>query len=196
MKGVTSIRENLCHKKAVRDVMDLIENGQIEEMFEYLTIYKDSLTEDEAIERAETLIRYLSANREGLLPYQERGLDIPESPEGLIYKNMGTMENHIWSIIARRMKHNHTSWSIRGGNHLAKILAKKCSGKLYEITKQLRIPVFEEEKIEEIKGDILQAGRIKEKIGTGYAYPVRGHMVGLETGIRGDRRKIFSMAGY
>ena len=23
-----------------------------------------------------------------------------------------------------------------------------------------------------------------------------GHMVGLETGIRGDRRKIFSMAGY
>ena len=56
--------------------------------------------------------------------------------------------------------------------------------------------MFEEEKIEEIKGDILQAGRIKEKIGTGYAYPVRGHMVGLETGIRGDRRKIFSMAGY
>ena len=191
-----SIRENLCHRKAVRDVLDLIENGQIEEMFEYLTIYKDSLADDEAIEKAETLIRYLSANREGLLPYQERGLDIPESPEGLIYKNMGTMENHIWSIIARRMKHNHTSWSIRGGNHLAKILAKKCSGKLYEITEQLRIPVFEEEKIEEIKGDILQAGRIKEKIGTGYAYPVRGHMVGLETGIRGDRRKIFSMAGY
>ena len=177
-------------------MMNLIENGQIEEMFEYLTIYKDSLADDEAIEKAETLIRYLSANREGLLPYQERGLDIPESPEGLIYKNMGTMENHIWSIIARRMKHNHTSWSIRGGNHLAKILAKKCSGKLYEITEQLRIPVFEEEKIEEIKGDILQAGRIKEKIGTGYAYPVRGHMVGLETRIRGERRKIFSIVGY
>ena len=68
------------------------------------------------------ILHYFSANKEGLLPYQKRGFEIPESPKGLIYKNMGTMENHIWSIIARRMKHNHTSWSIKGGNHLAKTL--------------------------------------------------------------------------
>lgn len=191
-----SIRENLSHKKAICDVMELLENEQIEEMFEYLTIYKDSLTDDSEIEKAEVLIRYFTANREGLLPYQKRGLEIPECPEGLIYKNMGTMENHIWSIIARRMKHNHTSWSIRGGNHLAKILAKKCSGKLYEITEQLRIPVFEEEKIEEIKGDILHAGQVRKKIGSGYTYPVVGHIVGLDTGNRGDRKKLLSMAGY
>lgn len=191
-----SIRENLSHKKAICDVMELLENEQIEEMFEYLTIYKDSLTDDSEIEKADVLIRYFTANREGLLPYQKRGLEIPECPEGLIYKNMGTMENHIWSIIARRMKHNHTSWSIRGGNHLAKILAKKCSGKLYEITEQLRIPVFEEEKIEEIKGDILHAGQVRKKIGSGYTYPVVGHIVGLDTGNRGDRKKLLSMAGY
>lgn len=191
-----SIRENLSHKKAICDVMELLENEQVEEMFEYLTIYKDSLTDDSEIEKAEVLIRYFTANREGLLPYQKRGLEIPECPEGLIYKNMGTMENHIWSIIARRMKHNHTSWSIRGGNHLAKILAKKCSGKLYEITEQLRIPVFEEEKIEEIKGDILHAGQVRKKIGSGYTYPVVGHIVGLDTGNRGDRKKLLSMAGY
>lgn len=191
-----SIRENLSHKKAICDVMELLENEQIEEMFEYLTIYKDSLTDDSEIEKADVLIRYFTANREGLLPYQKRGLEIPECPEGLIYKNMGTMENHIWSIIARRMKHNHTSWSIRGGNHLAKILAKKCSGKLYEITEQLRIPVFEEEKIEEIKGDILHAGQVRKKIGSGYTYPVAGHIVGLDTGNRGDRKKLLSMAGY
>ena len=29
-------------------------------------------------------------------------------------KIMGTMENHVWSVIARRMKHSHTSWSRRG----------------------------------------------------------------------------------
>ena len=28
--------------------------------------------------------------------------------------------------------------------------------------------LFEEEKLEEIKGDILQAGQVKEKIGKGY----------------------------
>ena len=191
-----AIRENLSHKKAVHDVMEFLEGDQIDEMFEYLTIYKDSLTDDNEIEKAETLIRYFSTNRDGLLSYQKRGINIPANPNGLIYKNMGTMENHIWSIIARRMKHNHTSWSIKGGNHLAKILAKKCSGKLYEVTEKLRIPVFEEEIFEEIKGDILNAAKIKEKIGRGYAYPVAGHVVGLDTGTRGDRRKLISMAGF
>ena len=191
-----SIRENLSHKEAVCDVMELLEKEQIEEMFEYLTVYKDSLTDDTEIEKAETLLRYFTANKEGLLPYQKRGLEIPECPEGLVYKNMGTMENHIWSIIARRMKHNHTSWSIRGGNHLARILAKKCSGKLYEITEQLRIPVFEEAKLEELKGDILQAGQIRKKIGAGYNYPVVGHMIGLDMESRGDRKKLLSIVGY
>ncbi len=191
-----AVRENLSHKKAIRDVMDFLEKEQIEAMFEYLTIYKDSLIDDKEIEKAENLIRYFSANKEGLLSYQRRGIEIPESPKGLIYKNMGTMENHIWSIIARRMKHNHTSWSIRGGNHLAKILAKKCSGKLYEVTEQLKIPVFEEEKLEEIKGDILRPAKIKERIGSGYAYPVTGHVVKMDTEIRGSRKKLFSIAGY
>ena len=59
------------------------------------------------------------------------------------------------------------------------------------------VPVlFEEEKLEEIKGDILQAGQVKEKIGKGYRYPVIGRMLGLYTEIRGDRRKLLSMAGY
>ena len=191
-----AIRENISRRKAIQDVMELLEKEQIEEMFEYLTIYKDSLTDDVEIEKAENLIRYLSANKEGLLSYKKRGLDMPECPKGLVYKNMGTMENHICSIIARRMKHNHTSWSIKGGNHLAKILAKKCSGKLYEVTEQLRIPIFEEETFEEIKGDILQAAKIKEKIGRGYGYPVVGHVVGLDAKTRGDRKKLISMAGF
>ena len=96
------------------------------------------------------------------------------------------MENHIWSVIARRMKHNHTSWSIRGGNHLAKILAKKCSGKLYEVTEKLRIPMFEEEILSEIEGEVLSAGRIKEKVGRGYEYPVIGKLVIGSAAVSGD----------
>ena len=191
-----SVREKLAHPKAVRDVMDLLEGENIDGLFQYLEIYRNSLSDETEIKNAEDLISYFSTNREGLLPYQKRGLKIPESPEGLVYKNMGTMENHIWSIIARRMKHNHTSWSIRGGNHLAKILAKKCSGKLYEVTERLRIPVFEEEKIEEITGSILHAGQIQKKIGSGYEYPVIGHLVRLEEKTRGTRRKALSMAGF
>ena len=109
---------------------------------------------------------------------------------------MGTMENHIWSVIARRMKHNHRSWSRRGGNHLAKILAKKCSGKLKEVTEKVKRPVFEEEKVEELYEEILMSAKVPKKEGRGYAYPVIGHMVGLEGRVTGDRKKLLAMAGY
>ncbi len=109
---------------------------------------------------------------------------------------MGTMENHVWSVIARRMKHNHSSWSRQGGNHLAKILAKKCSGKLYEVTKRLKRPAFEEEKVEELYGEILMSAKAPKKDGKRYEYPVIGHMVGLEGTIRGDRKKLLAMAGF
>ena len=108
---------------------------------------------------------------------------------------MGTMENHVWSVIARRMKHNHTSWSRRGGNHLAKILAKKCSGKLYEVTEKRKHPAFEEEKVEEIYGEILMSSKTPKKDGKGYAYQVLGHLVGLEGKVQWDRRKLLAMAG-
>lgn len=87
-------------------------------MFDYLEVYKNSLSEDKEIEDVKELIRYYENNREGLLPYQSQVLGLPEHPEGLKYRDMGTMENHIWSVIAQRMKHNHRSWSRRGGQDI------------------------------------------------------------------------------
>lgn len=176
--------------------MDLLENCKIEELFEYLEIYRDSLCEDKEIEDANELLSYYKNNREGLIPYQMQGLELPENPEGLEYRNMGTMENHVWSVIARRMKHNHSSWSRRGGNHLAKILAKKCSGRLYEVTERLRCPLFEEEKVEELYEEILMAGKVAKKVGKGYEYPKIGHVVGLDGPITGDGRRLLAMVGY
>lgn len=110
---------------------------------------------------------------------------MPEHPNGLIYRNMGTMENHIWSVIAKRMKHNHACWSIKGGNHLAKILARKCSGRLAEVSARLKTPIFEKNKTIEIEKEVLSAGQVPQKIGKGYRYPVSGHLKRLEnsTGI-------------
>ena len=190
------IKEKIHNKQAQKDILDLLQEEKIEEVFHYLELYKNSLSEDAEIEDAEELTGYYENNREGLLPYQSQGLELPENPEGLEYRNMGTMENHVWSVIAKRMKHNHTSWSKRGGNHLAKILAKKCSGKLYEVTEKLKRPIFEEEKVEELYGEILMSAKAPKKDGKGYAYPALGHVVGLEGKFRGDRRKLLAMAGY
>lgn len=191
-----AVKEKIHDKKARKDVMEMLENLELEELFRYLEIYRDSLSEESEIEDVNELITYYENNREGLIPYQKQGLELPENPEGLEYRNMGTMENHVWSVIAKRMKHNHTSWSKRGGNHLAKILAKKCSGKLYEVTERLRRPLFEEEKVEELYGEILMSAKAPKKDGKGYEYPVIGHMVGLEGKLHGERRKLLTMAGF
>ena len=191
-----AIRENIGHARARRELYELLEEGKTEQLFEYLRIYKDSLAEEEAIEKAEILTAYFRQNEEGLLPYWKQDIKLPESPEGLLYRDMGTMESHVWSIIARRMKHNHTSWSIRGGENLAKILAKKCSGKLYEVTERLRLPIFEEETVEEIKNDMLSAATSAGVIGKGYEYPVKGHFPMLEAALRGEGNKRNAMAGF
>ena len=191
-----AVKEKIYNKKAQKDILELLAQEEIEEVFHYLELYKNSLSEEKEIKDAEELIRYYKNNKEGLLPYQSQGLELPENPEGLEYRNMGTMENHVWSVIAKRMKHNHTSWSKRGGNHLAKILAKKCSGKLYEVTQSLKQPLFETETVEELYGEILLSAKAPKKDGKGYEYPVIGHVVGLEGKVRGDGRKLLAMAGY
>lgn len=191
-----AVKEKIHNQKAVHEIMKLLEEEKTEELFRYLKMYRDSLWEEREIEDVEELIRYYENNREGLVPYQSQGLELPEHTEELEYRNMGTMENHVWSVIARRMKHNHTSWSKRGGNHLAKILAKKCSGKLYEVTEKVKQPVFEEEQVEELYGEILMSAKAPKKDGKGYKYPVIGHLVGLEGSIRGDGKKLLAMAGY
>ena len=191
-----AVKEKIHHPKACQDILELLQAEKIEEVFRYLELYRNSLCEEGEIQDVEDLIRYYENNRKGLVPYQSQGLELPENPDGLEYRNMGTMENHVWSVLAKRMKHGHRSWSRRGGNHLAKILAKKCSGKLYEVTERLRRPVFEEEKVEELYGEILMSAKAPKKDGKGYEYPSIGHLVGLGGKIQGERKRLLHMAGY
>lgn len=187
-----AIKEGLCDPGAIHDVHEYLYSHDIDGMFNYLEMYRDSLSDDDAIERVDRLIQYFKSNRDGLLTYRDRGIALPENEKGLEYRDMGTMENHVWSVIAKRMKHNHTSWSIRGGNHLAKILAKKCCGRLGEVADKLKKPIFEA--AEAVK--LLSAAQVKEKDGTGYEYPVKGHLTWLDMSKKGDRTIASRLAGY
>lgn len=77
-----SIRENIAHPKAVKEVMELLAEEKPDEAIEYLKIYRDSLSNEEEITNAEKLIKYFTDNIEGLLPYQKRGSDTgkPQGP--------------------------------------------------------------------------------------------------------------------
>lgn len=110
-----AVREKIHNRKAICDIMELLEREKIGGLFAYLETYRNSLSEDGEIEDVEELIRYYRINENGLLPYQPQVAELPEHPEGLEYRGMGTMENHVWSVIARRMEHNHARWSRQGG---------------------------------------------------------------------------------
>lgn len=180
-----AIKENIPYPNSITAIHELLDTQELDRLFEYLEIYKNSLDDEEEIEKAERLITYFRNNREGLIPYSEKGLNLPENKDGLIYRNMGTMENHVWSIIAKRMKHNHTSWSIKGGNNLAKILAKKCSGRLNEVASKLKLPVFDGYVVKQIEKEIMSASKIKKKTGKGYEYPVKGSLLYLYESVEG-----------
>ena len=104
-----AVKKYIHEKKAVKEIMRLLCSNEHEEMFRYLEMYRDSITDKKATEDAETLISYFRNNEEGLSSYKNRITELPENAEGLEYRNLGTMENHIWSIVARRMKHRHTA---------------------------------------------------------------------------------------
>ncbi len=76
--------------------------------------------------------------------------EYPKDPE---YRDMESMQNHIWSIIKKQVKHNYTYQSKQGRNNLAKspekILTKRYCTKLYKVTEKLKSPIFSEEKAEE-----------------------------------------------
>ena len=84
-----------------------------------------------------------------------------------------------------------TRWKPSG-----KDTAKKCSGKLYEVTEHLRRPVFEEKKAEGLYGEILMSAKTPKENGKGYEYPSIGHVVGLEGKILEERRLLLYMTEY
>lgn len=190
-----AIREKIHNRKAVTDIQDYLAKKDLEGMFKYLDMYIDSLSEDEEIKDAKELRTYLTNNKKGLISYQDRGIKLPENGNGLVYRNMGTMENHIWSTIAKRMKHNHSSWSKKGGNNLAKILAKKCSGRLNEVAEKLRCGAFKRDVIEDLQKKETSASKAPRRDGKGYAYPVMGHLPGMNYKLTGTKVLLVKTAG-
>jgi hypothetical protein len=120
-------------KKQARKLNNLLKEGKIDESFKYLTTLLIEYThEEDKFKKLQDLYNYLSNNREGLIPYRLRDLELPELPDGIMYRGMGTMEGNVCDMITLRMKNRKMSWSEEGANNLAKLLAARASGALYE----------------------------------------------------------------
>ena len=179
-------------KEQKREIQRLLKRKEIEELLEYITKIYITTEEEKEKMKIKELYTYLCGNKEGLLPYTERGLTIPVPPEGVIYKLLGTMEHHICDIIAKRMKKNKASWSLKGGENLAKILTAKVNQTLYEKTTNISKIILPEKYTKEI-AEILSAAKAPKKEGKGYQYPRVGGTPFIEAFVTNGREAIKNM---
>ena len=140
------------------------------------------------------LYSYFKSNKDGLIPYQERGLKLPKPPEGLEYRNLGTMEHQVCDGAAKRMKHQKASWSKEGSENLGRILCVKMCGSLYEKVSSLSrvaLPARYSENIEAV----LSVAKVPKKDSKGYNYPVNGSIPFTNTYMTNGRKAIMQMLG-
>ena len=178
-----------------RKVISLLQEQRIDDMLGYI---KDLSEETEDIKEKEKLLElygYLLNNKEGLIPYQQRGLNLPSPPPGVVYRNLGTMEHHICDIIAQRMKNRKASWSKSGAEKLSKILTLKASKELFEKLSEISTTILPETYTEEIQ-EILSAARAPKKDGEGYRYPKIGGMPFIGVSVTNGRKAIQNMIKY
>ena len=64
---------------------------------------------------------------------------MPKAPEGIEYRNLGTMERNV-DIFAKRMK-GAKSWSEKGADNLSKIIALKM-GKGFKAVSYTHLDVY------------------------------------------------------
>jgi len=76
------------------------------------------------IKKLTDLESYIRNNQEGVIGYKNKAeVELPFPPDGIEYRNLGTMEKNV-DLFAKRMK-GAKSWSKQGATNLAKIIALK-----------------------------------------------------------------------
>lgn len=154
-------------RKFESNVFNYLKATQIDDMLGYVEAVLNSVEEDKEIAKVSELYSYLFNNRDSLVPYQNRGIKLPELNEGLVYKGMGNAEHNVYLTVAKRMKHRSAAWSEEGSLNLCKILCLKVSHKLSETLETLSNLVLPD-KFKERVTDILTASKVPKKVGKGY----------------------------
>jgi hypothetical protein len=121
-RAITRAIHNKGDRKAVGDAIKDRDIGKV------LTIITDLIAKAEdqpARKKLGDLFKYFHNNKDSLLTWQERGVELPTPPAGVLYRNLGIQEPTNCDLITQRMKHRKGSWSIDGANNMARILCFK-----------------------------------------------------------------------
>lgn len=192
------ITRKISDKQAQEEIRRLFDEEKPEEMLEYLEVYATSVEspdeKDKRSKNARELYKYLRNNKEGLLPYDKQGREIPEPQEGIIYKGMGVQESQNCTVITLRMKNRRMRWSVNGANNLAKALYRKENKELIETIDRYTDGLIFTVQMQEII-ESLSAAKAPKKDGKGNPYVdvISAHMPLLEA-MQTASRKAFKRA--
>lgn len=116
---------NVYDKQARRHIMKWLKAGEFTKVFKKIEELKFECGGLESeVKKLTVLEGYIKSSLDGIVIYKDRdGIRLPLPPEGLEYRNLGTMERNV-NIFAKRMK-GGKSWSEKGATNLSKIIALK-----------------------------------------------------------------------
>lgn len=184
-----AIIRNVRDKEARTTILKFLKENKYEEILMYLKALEMDAEDEKTKKKLRDLHHYFTENQEGLMPYLLRGLALPDLEEGLIYRTMGTMEHSNFDAICQRMKHRKGSWSIAGGGNMAKILARKTSGRLKKVLNRL-VAICISPKLTKVIQGTLSVAQIPQRVGKGYSYATKGSLPYEEVALTNGRNVI------
>jgi hypothetical protein len=158
-------------ENARKAMFKLLYSKNLDDLLMYIDALANSVEDEDQEEKLRVLYTYFTNNREGLISYKRRGLDLPEAPEGKEYRGMGAMESNIFTIIGNRMKGGRACWSVDGGNNLARLLTLKHTGKLHAALNNITNWMLPERYAEEVT---MTSSKAPKYDGNGYEPPHTG----------------------
>ena len=132
---IRPVRSKTSHEEARKEMLALLRADKIEELLEYIEMYCNSIcTEEETPEEmaALELKEFLGNNKDRLASYKARVKEMPEAPEGIVYKNMGVQENQNCTVITLRMKGKRKRWAEKSAANMVRLLYYRENKDLYD----------------------------------------------------------------
>jgi hypothetical protein len=111
------------HPEDRQAVFGAIREKDVNKVMDVISGLISKARDDSSREKLGKLLGYFADNKAYLLTWQERGVELPAPPAGIVYRNLGVQEASNRNLLTHRLKHRKGSWSTRGANHMAKILS-------------------------------------------------------------------------
>lgn len=180
------ILECVKNREFANVLQNLLYNKQIDTLLTCLEAQINSTEDASELEGLKELQRYYTENKDALLGYYDRDIEIPQTraPGVIRHARLGSMESNIFTLIGNRMKGRRACWSINGANHLALLLCLRHTVGFENLFAKLP-PVPAREDAAWKSEPILSAAKIPEHTGHGYEPPHQLHISGTSGWLNG-----------